>query len=283
MADDDIPKTAFRTHHGHYEYRVMPFGLWNAPSTFQAAMNALLSPFLQKFAAAFFDDILIYSESLPDHLLHLECIFRALSQAQYYLKHSKCLIGQRQLDYLGHAVSGSGVQLDPSKVQAIVDWPTPRSPKDLRAFLGLTGFYRKFVKGYAGMAAPLTKLLCKNAFHWTSKSRTAFDSLKTAMTIAPILTLPNFGLPFILETDASGSAMGAVLQQQGHPIAFFSKPFYPRLQHASAYVRELHTIIAAVRRWRQYLLGHKFTIFTDHRSLQELMSQVVQNLNNSSI
>ena len=195
----------------------------------------------------------------------------------------KCLIGQRQLDYLGHVMSGRGVQLDPSKVQAVVDWPTPHSPKDLRAFLGLTGFYQKFVKGYASMSAPLTKLLCRDAFHWVPESQAAFDTLKNAMTATPILTLPNFALPFVLEMDASGIAMGAVLQQKGHPIAFFSKPFCLRLQHASAYVRELHAIIAVVRRWRQYLLGHKFTIFTDHRSLQELMSQVVQNPNNSSI
>lgn len=116
MAPDDVPKTAFRTHHGHYEYRVMPFGLCNAPSTFQAAMNAVLNPFLRKFVAVFFDDILIYSTTLPDHLSHLECIFNVLSQAQFNLKRSKCVFGQRQLDYLGHVVSGDGAQPDPSKV-----------------------------------------------------------------------------------------------------------------------------------------------------------------------
>lgn len=146
MHSEDIPKMAFRTHHGHYEFKVMPFGLCNAPSTFQAAMNALLRPFLRKFTAVFFDDILVYNASLQDHLHHLECVFNSLSQAQYFLKRSKCLFGQRQLDYLGHVVSGEGVQLDPSKVQAILDWPQPSSPRDLRAFLGLTGFYWKFVK-----------------------------------------------------------------------------------------------------------------------------------------
>lgn len=126
------------------------------------------------------------------------------------------------------------------------------------------------------MAAPLTKLLCRDAFHWTFESQAAFETLKEAMITTPVLALPDFALPFVLETDASGIAMGAVLQQQNHPIAFFSKPFCPRLQHASAYVRELHAITVAVRRWRQYLLGHRFTIFTDHRSLRELMSQVFQ-------
>ena len=216
MADEDIPKTAFRTHHDHYEYRVMPFGLCNAPSTFQASMNEMLRPFLRKFAAVIFYDILIYSATLQDHVHHLDSIFSSLSKARYYLKRSKCLIGQCQLDYLGHVVSGRGVRPDPSKIQAIVDWATPRSPKDLRAFLGLTGFYRKFVKRYVAIAVHVTKLL------------------------------------------------------------YFSKPFCPRLQQAFAYVRELHAIVVAVRKWRQYLLGHKFTIFTDHRSLHELMSQIIQ-------
>lgn len=186
------------------------------------------------------------------------------------------MFGQRQLDYLGHVVSGNGVQPNPSKIQAIIDWPTPQSLKDLRAFLDLTGFYWKFVKGYAAIATPLTHLLCQDAFQWIPKSQDAFDKLKHAMTAAPMLALPEFSLPFALETDASGTAMGAVLQQQSHPITFFSKPFCPRLQHASTYVRELHAINVAVRKWRQYLLGHKFTIFTNHRSLHDLMSQVIQ-------
>jgi len=186
------------------------------------------------------------------------------------------LFGQRQLDYLGHVISGTGVQPDPSKVQVILDWPRPSSPRDLRAFLGLTGFYRKFVRGYASIAAPLTQLLCKDAFYWNEESQKAFHDLKLALTAAPVLALPDFSLPFSLETDASSYAMGAVLHQRGHPIAFFSKPLGPRLQHASAYVRELHAIVAAVRKWRQYLLGHRFIIYTDHRSIRELISQTIQ-------
>ena len=233
MAPEDISKTAFRTHHGHYEYRVMPFGLCNAPSTFLAAMNAVLGPHLRKFATVFFDDILIYSETLPDHLLHLERVFASLTQAQYYLKRSKCLFGLRKLDYLGHVVSEKGVQPDPSKIQAILDMPAPRSAKELRSFLGLTGFYRKFVKDYAAIATPLTRLLCKDAFQWLPESQEAFLMLKRAMMAALVLALPDFSLPFALEIDVSGTAMGAVLQQQRHPIAFFSKPFCPRMQQAS--------------------------------------------------
>jgi hypothetical protein len=258
MHPDDIPKTAFRTHQGHYEFRVMPFGLCNAPSTFQAAMNNLLQPFLRKFVTVFFDDILVYSFSLEDHLQHLEYVFTTLLKGGYFLKQSKCLLAQHQLEYLGHVVSASGVCPEPSKIQAMVDWPLPTNITALRGFLGLTGFYRKFIQGYASIAAPLNSLLRKDSFVWNPEATIAFNALKLAMTTAPTLALPNFTKPFVLETDASGVAMGAVLMQDSHPIAFFSKPFCPRLQKASTYVRELHAITTAVKKWRQYLLGHKF-------------------------
>ena len=170
MNDADVEKTAFRTHHGHYEYLVMPFGLCNAPSTFQVAMNRLLAPFLRRFAAVFFDDILVYSSSLSSHVQHLDLILQALLRNEFYLKRTKCLFAQRELEYLGHVVSGSGGTPEPSKIQAIAQWPTPTTPKELRAFLGLTGFYRKFVRHYAAIASPLTSLLCKDAFEWSLES-----------------------------------------------------------------------------------------------------------------
>ena len=254
----------------------MPFGLSNAPSTFQAAMNSLLTPFLRRCATVFFDDILVYSKTLSLHTQHLEMIFKALLDAQFYLKYTKCVFAQTQVDYLGHIVSGKGVEPDPSKIQAMLQWPTPTSVRELRGFLGLTGFYRKFVRNYASIASPLTTLLCKDGFEWNEDSQAAFDALKSAMTRAPVLALPNFSEPFTVETDASQTAMGAVLVQRDHPVAFFSKVFGPRLTHASTYIRELHTIVTAVRKWRQYLLGRSFTILTDHKSIQELMTQVIQ-------
>lgn len=223
MHTPDIEKTTFRTHQGHYEYRAMPFGLCNAPSTFQAAMNNLLTPFLRRFTAVFFDDILVYSKSLSSHIQHLESIFQTLLQGQFYLKRSKCLFAQNQVEYLGHVVFGRGVEPEPSKIRAMVQWPTPALSKDLRAFLGLTGFYRKFIKNYATIAAPLTSLLGKDAFEWSSTAQSAFEQLKKAMTSAPVLTLPDFNEPFVIETDASGIGMGVVLMQKGHPLAFFSR------------------------------------------------------------
>lgn len=213
MHEEDIPKTAFRTHQGHYEFKVMPFGLCNAPSTFQSSMNKLFSPFLRRFVIVFFDDIMVYSKTFQEHLQHLEQVFNTLVSDNFFLKLSKCLFAQRQLEYLGHMVSPEGVFPEPSKIQAILDWPLPKTVTELRGFLGLTGFYRKFVKSYATIALPLTSLLRKDAFIWTDEATAAFQALQQAMTNTPTLALPDFTQPFVLETDASGLAMGAVLMQ----------------------------------------------------------------------
>ncbi|KAI5434724.1 hypothetical protein KIW84_021518 [Lathyrus oleraceus] len=164
------------------------------------------------------------------------------------MKPTKCSFCQSQIAYLGHIVSEGTVAPDPLKIQGVVDWPTHKSVKSLRGFLGLSGFYRKF----------------------------AFDKLKVALATAPVLVLPDFSLPFTVQTDASGYAMGAVLLQNEHPIAYFSKLFCPRLSKALTYIRELHAITCAVKRWRQYLLGHYFIIQTNHRSLKKLLTQVIQ-------
>ena len=276
MHSSDIAKTAFRTHHGHYEFKVMPFGLCNAPSTFQATMNMLFRPFLRRFLIVFFDDILIYSITFTDHVLHLQQAFQVLLENQFVLKLSKCTFAQTEVEYLGHVVSQRGVEPVSSKVDVVRQWPLPQSAKALRSFLGLAGFYRRFIKGYATIAAPLVAATITEPFQWTPSAQEAFDQLKQALSEAPVLTLPDFQMPFTVETDASGIGMGAVLSQKGHPIAYFSKQFPPKLRHSSTYVRELFAVTSAVKRWRQYLLGHKFTIITDHRSLKELLTQVVQ-------
>lgn len=229
MSTEDIPKTAFRTHQGHYEYHVMPFGLCNAPSTFQAAMNNLFQPFLCKFVLVFFDDILVFSSNFPQHMHHLALVFRKLQEGQFFLKMSKCTFGQRRVEYLGHIVSKEGVELEPSKIQAMLDWSVPHSLKSLHGFLGLTGFYRRFIKDYANIAAPLTMLLRKDQFHWGDEAHAAFEELKSAMTKVPVLALPDFNIPFAIETDASGSGMGDVLLQNNHPIAYFSKQLCPKI------------------------------------------------------
>jgi hypothetical protein len=165
MHPDDIHKTAFRTHCGHFEFLVMSFGLTNAPSTFQALMNDILKPFIQKFTLVFFDDILIYSSSWTEHLQHVKQVFQLLWDNNLVLMKSKCSFGKSAVTYLGHIVFAQGVAMDPSKVDVVESWPIPRTIRALRSFLGLIGYYRKFIAGYGSVAAPLTTLLKRDAFH----------------------------------------------------------------------------------------------------------------------
>ncbi|GAU40457.1 hypothetical protein TSUD_141370 [Trifolium subterraneum] len=234
---EDTMKTAFRTHDGHYEYKVMPFGLCNAPTTFQATMNDIFRPLLRRTVIVFFDDILVYSATEEQHVKHLEHVFHLLSEHKLFLKIHKCSFGQTKIDYLGHVVEGGTVAPDPSKVQAIVDWPSPKTLKALCGFLGLSDYYRKFIKGYTSIAQPLTNLLKKDAFQWNYEAQMALEKLKQAMISAPVLALPDFSSHFVVQTDASGYAMGAVLLQKNHPLAFYSCVFCPRLEKASTYIQ----------------------------------------------
>lgn len=168
-------------------------------------------------------------------------------------------------------VSEGGVRADPMKIEAMMEWPKPRAVKHVRGFIGLTGYYRKFVKDYASIAAPLTDLLRKDKFEWTEAASEAFKALKQAMATNPILQLPDFAKPFTIETDASNVGIGAVLLQEGLPIAYHSRKLGMRLQGASAYIKELYAVTEAVGKWRQYLLGRRFLIRTDHRSLKEIL------------
>ncbi|GKC95235.1 retrotransposon-related protein [Tanacetum coccineum] len=273
MDEEDIPKTAFRTHEGHYEFMVMPFGLTNAPSTFQSLMNQVFKPFLRKFVLVFFDDILIYSTSVEEHLSQLRVILLTMRENSLYAKQSKCVFGTAQVEYLGHVISDQGVATDLAKIAAMEDWPIPTTLKQLRGFIGLTGYYRRFIKNYAVVAQPLTSLLKKNAFQWTEHATQSFQALKRAMIKAPVLKLPNFDEPFVVETDASGIGIGAVLQQGGHHVAYLSKTLAPKHHALSSYEMELLAVIMTLDRWRGYLLDRHFQIKTDHFSLKYFLDQ----------
>lgn len=250
----DQHKTAFQTHNGHFEYKVMPYGVTGGPATFQHVMNTILAPLLRKCVVVFIDDILIFSPTWEAHLQHVQAVFQLLDEHNFKVKLSKCAFAQKQIHYLGHVISAAGVATDPSKVADVQNWPTPQSVKVVRSFLGLAGYYRKFVRNFGLISKSLTSLLKKGeTFCWTSAHEEAFQALKTALSTAPVLALPDFSTVFTIETDASDKGIGVVLQQEGHPIAYLSKALGPKNQLLSTHEKESLAILLAVDHWRSYL------------------------------
>lgn len=249
----------------------MPFGLMNAPATFQSLMNDVFRPYLRKFVLVFLDDILVYSQSEEQHKEHLQIALATLQQHSLVANLKKCAFGRREVAYLGHVISVQGMAVDQEKVRAILEWTVPKSVKELRGFLGLTGYYRKYVAGYAQIAQPLTEQLRKDCYGWTDKATRAFERLKLAMTSAPVLALPDFTKQFVLETDASSFGLGAVLLQGNKPRAFFSKLLGVRSKQKSIYEKELMAICLAIQKWKYYLLGRHFVVRTDQQSLRHII------------
>lgn len=253
----------------------MPFGLTNAPATFQALMHQIFGPLLRKFVLVFFDDILIYSTSLHDHVKHLQMVFDLLKANQLFAKLAKCSFAQKQIEYLGHIISTEGVDTDGAKVEAMLSWPVPKSVKELREFLGLTGYYRQFIKDFALISKPLSELLKKGGFQWTEKATQAFEELKQAMVKAPVVALPNFTIPFVVEVDASGRGIGAVLTQGGRPIAYLSQSLSTKYLGLSTYEKELAALLYVIDKWRHYLQPSHFIIKTNHFNLIFLKDQII--------
>ena len=208
----DEPKTAFRTRYGHYEFLVMSFGLTNAPAAFMDLMNRVFQPYLDQFVIVFIDDILVYSKTEDDHDEHLRLVLQTLRDHKLYAKLSKCDFWMREVSFLGHVVSERGVEVDQKKVEAITQWPTPTSVSEIRSFLGLAGYYRRFVQDFSRIAAPMTRLTQKKVkFVWDDKCQESFDELKKRLTTADVLTLPSGSEGYSVFCDASRVGLGCVL------------------------------------------------------------------------
>ena len=274
-------KTAFRTRYGHFESLVMPFGLCNAPATFQHFINDVFRDLLDQFVIAYLDDILIFSDNLEEHRKHVCIVFERLRQNRLYIKLEKCEFEQTQIQFLGYIISPDGVGMDPEKIKAVVDWPAPGNIKEIQRFVGFANFYRKFIRNFSKVIAPITQLTKKGVpFVWSSEAQAAFGKLKTLFTSAPVLVHPNPELPFIVEVDASNSAVGAILSQrhgekmQLHPCAYFSRIMSSAEKNYDIGNKELLAIKEAFSEWRHLLEGakHPVTVLTDHKNLEFIRS-----------
>ncbi|RVW19712.1 Retrovirus-related Pol polyprotein from transposon 17.6 [Vitis vinifera] len=265
IAEGDELKTTCVTRYGSYEFLVMPFGLTNAPTTFCTLMNKIFHPYLDKFVVVYLDDIVIYSNTLKEHEEHLRKVFKFLRQNKLYVKKEKCSFAKEEVSFLGHRIRDGKLMMDDSKVKAIQEWEPPTKVPQLRSFLGLVNYYRRFIKGYSARSAPLTDLLKKNkAWEWDERCQQAFENLKKAVTEEPVLALPDHTKVFEVHTDALDFAIGGVLMQDRHPIAFESRKLNDTERRYTVQEKEMTAIIHCLRTWRHYLLGSHFIVKTDN-------------------
>ena len=278
MNEADKEKTAFIMHKGLYEFNVMPFGLCNAPGTFQRLMNFVLQDFLGKFVAVYLDDIIIYSRTFEQHIDHIQLVFEALRTATLKIKLKKGFFCFPNIAFLGHIVGRNGISPDPTKVEKIKNFPEPTNLKELRGALGLFSYYRKFVKDFSRIAKPLLILLKKDtSFEWTNKQQNAFDYLKKRLMEAPILQYPDFSKSFLIYTDASGTGLGAVLSQLNDErkecvIAYASRSLNKAECNYRITDQECLAVVWAVKHFEQYLGLLPFKVVTDHSALKFLQT-----------
>ncbi|GJR80793.1 putative reverse transcriptase domain-containing protein [Tanacetum coccineum] len=268
-----------RTRYGHYEFQVMPFGLTNAPAVFMDLMNRVCKPYLDKFVIVFIDDILIYSKNKQEHEEHLKIILELLKKEELYAKFSKCEFWIPKVQFLGHVIDNKGIHVDPAKIESVKDWASPKTPTEIRQFLGLAGYYRRFIEGFSKIAKPMTKLTQKKVkFEWGDKQEAAFQLLKQKLCSAPILALPEGSEDFITYCDASKKGLGAVLMQREKVISYASRQLKIHEKNYTTHDLELGAVVFALKIWRHYLYGTKCTVFTDHKSLQHILDQKELNM-----
>ena len=279
---EDQSKTAFcpGPDMGLFEFTRMPFGLTGAPSTFQRMMNKIFRGL--PFVTTYIDDIMVHSATPEEHCHHLQQVFEKLRQAGLTLKGKKCKVAMSEVHYLGHVFSEAGMTPDNQKIVAIQDWPTPTTVKEVRRFLGLASYYRRYIPNFADISKPLNDLTQKNvSFEWSITCEAAFRALKAKLITAPILAYPQFhhnASQFVLQTDASASGLGAILEQSGHVIAYASRTLNKAEQQYSVIQKECLAAVYAMKQFCHYLLGRPFTLVTDHAPLQWLSAQKMEGL-----
>jgi hypothetical protein len=256
----------------------MPFGLTNAPSTLMRLMNEVFRPLIGKFVVVYFDDILIYSKSLNEHIEHLHAVFCALREARLFANLEKCTFCTDRVAFLGYVVTPQGIEVDEAKIEVIKSWPIPATLTQLQSFLGLAGFYQCFVRDFSTIATPLNDLMKKGvSFRWGAAQDQAFHIVMDKLTHAPLLQLSDFGKTFDLKCDASGIGIGGVLLQEGQPIAYFSEKLSGPSLNYSTYDKELYALVHVLEIWQYYLWPKEFIIHSDHESLKHIIGQ--ENLN----
>ena len=274
VREEDVEKTAFRTCFGSYEFLVMPFGVTNAPAVFMDLMNRIFRPYLDQFVVVFIDDILIYSPTEEAHEKHLRIVLSTLREHKLYVKLPKCEFWLSQVKFLGHVVSAEGIAVDPSKVEAVLEWEQPKSVTEIRSFLGLAGYYRRFIENFSRIAAPLTNLTRNGVkFDWTPKCKKSFQILKRLLTTAPILIIPERGLGYTVYCDASKDGFGCVLMQQEKVVAYALRQLRLHEKNYPTHDLELGAVVFALKCWRHYLFGEKFEVYTDHKTLKYIFTQ----------
>jgi hypothetical protein len=269
----DIPKTAFSTRYGLYEYLVMSFELINASAYLMYLMNSVFMPKLDKFVVVFIDDILVYSKSEDKHTKHLHTVLQRLRDHPLYAKFSKCDFWLREIKFLGHTISQDRIAVDPEKVQEVMDWKPPTTVRHIRSFLGLAGYYRRFIPDFSRIAKPMTQLLKKGVkFDWSQKCDDAFHALRRHLTTAPVLAQPDNTKSFDVYCDASSTGLGGVLMQDNRVIAYASRALRPHEQNYPTHDLELAVVVHALKLGRHYLMGARCNIYTDHKSLKYIFT-----------
>ena len=275
----DVQKTAFRSRCGHFEYVVMPFGVTNAPAIFMDYMNKIFRPWLDKFVVVFIDNILIYSKTREEHANHMRVVLKILRDHQLYGKLSKCEFWLEQVQFLGHVISAKGIVVDPAKIETVLKWERPKTVTEVRSFLGLAGYYKRFVEGFSKKMNPLTQLTRKDqSFSWTEQCEECFEKLKKCLTTAPVLVIPDTEKMFEVYCDASYQGLGCVLMQERRPVAYASRQLKVHEKNYLTHSLELVAIVFALKSWRHYMYRSQFQVFSDHKSLKYLFDQKKLNM-----